>query len=248
MGDENTQEYITSAYLESLQKEFSEIAYFNGNGNGRASILDSIDTHLNGYDPSRFSVLFTRFNDLPGDIADALVDLQIKGVEVNGLTQYSKKYLGKVPVDDTDLSTLMNLSKTVSNTTHRVKRILDFRLLSMSPSSYSPLFSCWSPSLSSSIQEGLFYSAEENGPTREGIRLSQIPDHGRRTPRRTGLDGRKGGDSRVTRVGRILRSTRMDEVASVSQCATRRDEYCRAKTHSEVHSRTNTWKTFGTTN
>ena len=122
----DTQQYITSAYLESLQKEFSEIAYFNGNGNGRSSILDSIDTHLNGYDPSRFSVLFTKFNDLPGDIADALVDLQIKGVEVNGLTQYSKKYLGKVPVDDTDLSTLMNLSKTVSNTTHRVKRILDF--------------------------------------------------------------------------------------------------------------------------
>ena len=211
VGDENTQEYITSAYLQSLQKEFAEVAYFNGNGNGRASILDSIDTHQNGYDPTRFSVLFTKFNDLPGDIADALMDLQIKGVEVNGLTQYSRKYLGKVPVDDTDLSTLMNLSKTVSNTTHRVKRIMDFIFSLSALIVLSPVLLLVAIAIKVDSRGPVLYVQKRMGQHGKEYNCLKF--------RTMVADAEKGGpqwaskdDNRVTRIGRILRSTRLDEL------------------------------------
>jgi exopolysaccharide biosynthesis polyprenyl glycosylphosphotransferase len=212
VGDEATQGYITHAYLESLRKEFAEITYFHGNGNGRASILGSIETHLNGYDPSRFSVLFTKFNELPPDIADALVDLQIKGVEVNGLTQYSKKYLGRIPVDDTDLSTLMHLSKTVSNTTHRVKRIIDFIVSLFALILLSPVLLLTAAFIKLDSRGPVFYRQKrmgQHGKEYECLKLRTMV---------TGADKngpqwvKEGGDSRVTRVGKVLRSTRLDEV------------------------------------
>ena len=213
VGDENTQEYITRAYLESLQKEFAEIAYFNGNGNGngRSSILKSIDSHLNGHDPSRFSVLFTRYNELPPDIADALVDLQIRGVEVNGLTQYSKKYLGKVPVDDTDLSTLMHLSKTVSNSTHRVKRLMDFVFSLAALLILSPVLLLVAASIKLDSKGPVLYVQKrmgQNGKEYTCLKFRTMV----KDAEKAGPQWARRGDGRVTRVGKILRSTRMDEL------------------------------------
>jgi exopolysaccharide biosynthesis polyprenyl glycosylphosphotransferase len=211
VGDESTHRYITRGYLDSLQKEFGEIAYLNGNGNGRAGLLAAIDTHLNGCDPGRFSVLFTRYNELPPDIADALVDLQIKGVEVNGLTQYSKKYLGKIPVDDTDLSTLMHLSKTVSNTTHRVKRIMDVLFSLAALTILSPVLLLAAVAIKLDSRGPVLYVQKrmgQHGREYNCLKFRTMVEDAEKA----GPQWARKGDARVTRVGRILRSTRLDEL------------------------------------
>lgn len=211
VGDDATRKDIRRRYQTTLEREFSEIAYLNGDANGRAGILSAVEDHLNGYDPGRFSVLFSRYRDLPPDLADALVDLQIKGVEVNGLTQYSKRYEGKVPVEDTDLSTLMSLSRTVSATTHRVKRILDVVFSALVLMVLSPLFLL----VASAIK------LESRGPVLYVQR--RMGQHGREYPcikfrtmvhnaEKLGPQWAQKADARVTRVGRVLRSTRIDEL------------------------------------
>jgi exopolysaccharide biosynthesis polyprenyl glycosylphosphotransferase len=211
VGDGKVYDAVTNGFAEAIRREFSEIEHLNASETGLQNIARTINGHLNGYDPSRFSILFSSYHDLPQSFADQLVDLQLKGVEVNSLTQFARKYTGKLPVNHTDLPTFLNLSKTVPATTHRVKRILDIVFSSLVLLLLAPLFlliaiaiKLDSPGPVLYVQKRMGRYGREYPCFKFRTMVADAEKHGPRWAEK--------GDSRVTRVGRILRSTRMDEL------------------------------------
>jgi len=76
VGDEKVLGAVADGFADSLKREFPEIEYLDSRSESLDKIVQSINGHLNGYDPGKFSILFSSYQDLPPAFVDHLVDLQ----------------------------------------------------------------------------------------------------------------------------------------------------------------------------
>jgi exopolysaccharide biosynthesis polyprenyl glycosylphosphotransferase len=150
------------------------------------------------------------------EIMREILGLKATGIEVYQMPTFFKKITGRIPIDFVEESWLIfgqGMIADAGGASTRFRRLLDIALAAGALILLSPVFALIAIAIKLTSRGPVLYRQERLGLNRRPYRMikfrTMVTDAERdRGP--TWSQGRK--DARVTRVGRILRRTRMDEI------------------------------------
>ncbi len=158
-------------------------------------------------------VIVSDLNNLPPYTTNSLIRMKSNGIEIFNLISWSERFLERIPSSLLKNKDILSKEfiKTNSSMTFRIKRIIDI-LLSLIILFFS------SPIL---IFSSILIKLEDRGPilyyqTRNGFNCKKFKIWKLRTMKvdaeKDGVKWAKKNDNRITRIGGILRLTRIDEL------------------------------------
>ena len=150
--------------------------------------------------------------ELPTDVAQGLVELHFSGVPSYTLELFHEVYWRKIPLYRLNQTWLFQEGFAVAREPffERAKRISDILLALFGLVLASPLFLIVPVVIWLDDRGPVFFRQSRTGLNREPFQLVKF-----RTMKNGGVDGpvyTQVGDSRITRIGRFLRKTRIDEI------------------------------------
>ena len=155
-------------------------------------------------------------NPVDAELMSEILELKTGGIEVFQMPTYFKKITGRVPVEFVESSWLVfnqGFVAVESGPAARVRRLFDILVSSFCLALLSPLLAAIAMAIKLTSRGPVFYRQERLGLNRRTYQMIKF--------RSMVVDAEKGNgpvwssgkrDSRVTRVGRFLRRTRLDEV------------------------------------
>ena len=152
--------------------------------------------------------------EITGDVAARIVEAKSQGAVVTSLIGWCERYLQRVPpelISDGWIARAEGFSLRNGSASWRIKRMGDVVVSAL-------LIACTLPVV---VLAGIAIRAEDGGPifykqTRNGLRGRKITIWKLRSMRKDaetkGAQWSRIGDERVTKVGKIIRATRIDEL------------------------------------
>jgi exopolysaccharide biosynthesis polyprenyl glycosylphosphotransferase len=171
-------------------------------------VLDDVEQHRLAVDAI---ILRESARELTPEISRRLVQLYFAGVPTYTLELFHQVYWQKIPIYRLNQTWLFQEGFEIAREPvfERLKRISDIVLSSLGLLIAAPLIALAAAAVWLEDRGPLFFFQTRVGKNRAPFRLVKL-----RTMRPSGPTGdlyTRPGDTRITRVGRLLRSTRMDE-------------------------------------
>lgn len=173
-----------------------------------AEVLDEIDA---GRLPVEAIVLRESSSDLPEQVSQRLMQLFFRGVPTYTLELFHQIYWNKIPLYRLNHTWLFQEGFRIAREPvfERFKRATDLLLAGIALVLVSPLLLLCAIAIKLDDRGPVFFTQTRIGKNRRPFRIIKL-----RTMQTGGAEGNRytqPGDSRITRVGRLLRTTRLDE-------------------------------------
>jgi sugar transferase (PEP-CTERM system associated) len=142
-----------------------------------------------------------------------LLDFKTRGVAVEEATTFYERVAGKIPLDNLKPSWMVfNSGFTVSRRMLAEKRILSVLVSSLLLLLFSPIMLLLAILIKLDSKGPVFYRQERVGQDGRTFTLFKFRSMSEDAESKTGPVWSSEGDSRVTRLGRIMRQLRLDEL------------------------------------
>jgi len=152
---------------------------------------------------------------VPDRLKRLLSDCILKGARVNDIPEFYQENWQRVPIEHTSTEWLYHeLRRSNSHISYRrkIKRLMDVALASLGLVLSSPLYIPISICIKLNSRGPVFYRQERLGKDRKKFLTIKFRTMIKDAEKDSGVVWAKEGDSRITRVGKILRKTRLDEL------------------------------------
>lgn len=207
------EEHASTAYniIGVISETVTESRDFNGTeikGSGH----DLIDV-VNSENISELIVTSTR--ELPGDIFQAVMDAYEQGVAITPMPILYERITDRVPVEHVgdNWAVVLPISGTsVFNPYPFLKRIMDIVLALIGFALFIPLFPFIALAIYIDSRGSIFYSQIRVGLNGRPYRIYKLRSMKPDAEGKTGAVFAQKNDMRVTRVGKFMRKTRLDEL------------------------------------
>jgi len=190
--------FVTDAHDELLSYDFLNAIDF------QESLLDD-----------NWSTIIVDSNDSFTDSESAkLVSLKLQGIDIKTFSDYYEEHLFKIPVlelEDDFLISSNNFFVQTSTFTDKLKRIIDifFSILILVLS--SPLLLVVAFLINLGSAGGVIYSQNRVGLNGKVFKVFKLRSM-RANAEKNGVEWSKENDPRITKIGKFIRATRIDEI------------------------------------
>ena len=152
--------------------------------------------------------------DIEGDVAARVIEAKSRGAIVTSLVSWCERYLQRVPPElltDGWIARAEGFSLRNGSTSWRVKRLGDIVVSAILLAGTLPLIVL--AAIAIRVEDGgpVFYKQRRNGLRGKAITIWKLRSM-RLNAESEGAQWSRIGDKRVTKVGRVIRSTRIDEL------------------------------------
>jgi sugar transferase (PEP-CTERM system associated) len=144
---------------------------------------------------------------------EELLDFKTRGVAVEDTTSFYERIVGKIPIENLKPSWMVfNNGFNVSKRLLLQKRILGVLISAVLLLLFSPIILLLMILIKLDSRGPIFYQQERVGQDGRTFMLVKFRSMHENAEEKTGPVWCQSGDSRVTRIGRLMRKTRLDEL------------------------------------
>ncbi|MBI5376466.1 MAG: sugar transferase [Candidatus Schekmanbacteria bacterium] len=185
--------------------EIEGVKVINGSYNLKALVKDlSID-----------KVVVSTYKEMHKDLITELLDCRLMGIEIIELPNFYRKITGKIPVRHFQNSWFIfsnGFERIRKPFVFKVKRIIDIFLTIVGLIIAAPLMVIIAILIKLDSDGSVFYVQERLGLNEKPFKLIKFRSMTKDAEKESGPVWSMKNDSRVSRVGRLLRPTRLDEI------------------------------------
>jgi len=185
--------------------EIEGVKVINGSYNLKALVKDlSID-----------KVVVSTYKEMHKDLITELLDCRLMGIEIIELPNFYRKITGKIPVRHFQNSWFIfsnGFERIRKPFVFKVKRIMDIFLTIIGLIIAAPLMVIIAILIKLDSDGSVFYVQERLGLNEKPFKLIKFRSMTKDAEKESGPVWSMKNDSRVSRIGRLLRPTRLDEI------------------------------------